>query len=207
MRDGPRDNSTVVSLEETEDARWVAATLAGDLTAFDRLIGRYQRRALSVAYRLLGSVDDASDVCQEAFLRAFRSLDTLDVPGRFAAWLMRIVCNLSLNYRRGRKKHLALSTDDGGDGEPTDGVMHQPAATRTPTPDREAVSGEMDGAIGRALEALPEKQRLALVLFAIEGLPQKDVAEALEMSVEAVKWNVFQARKTLRETLAEYLEE
>ncbi len=193
------------SLEQTEDARWVAQTLAGDLGAFDRLIERYQRRALSVSYRLLGSMEDASDVCQEAFLRAYRSLDSLDAPQRFAAWLMRIVCNLSLNFRRGRRKNLSLVTDDAADQETNDPV--RPVAATTPTPGENAISKELEISISRAVERLPEKQRLALVMFAIEGMPQKEVAEILEMSVEAVKWNVFQARKTLKDELADYLTE
>src|SRR5215813_7287170 len=115
MAEAQHATAAAPTLEPSEDARWVAQTLAGDLSAFDRLIERYQRRALSVSYRLLGSMEDASDVCQEAFLRAYRSLDTLDAPQRFAAWLMRIVCNLSLNFRRGRRKSLSLVTEDAGE--------------------------------------------------------------------------------------------
>lgn len=203
--DGSRLTAAAATLEETEDARWVADTLRGDLNAFDRLIERYQRRALSVSYRLLGNTDDASDACQEAFLRAYRSLDTLDTPQRFAAWLMRIVCNLSLNFRRGRRKNLSLVTDD-GDGESGEPAGRQ-VASDEPTPGSHAVSAELEGDISRAVEELPEKQRLALIMFAVEGMPQKEVAEILDMSVEAVKWNVFQARKTLKERLAEYLTE
>jgi len=74
------------------------------------------------------------------------------------------------------------------------------------SPTESPLSGELGGAVGEAIGRLPEKQRLALILFSIEGLPQKEVAEILECSVELVKWNVFQARKTLRKTLAGYLE-
>lgn len=202
MESDPAAKLTAVSSDGSEDASWVASTLAGDLRAFDRLIERYQRRALSVAYRLLGNLDDASEVCQEAFLRAYRSLDTLDAAGRFGAWLMRIVSNLALNFRRGRKPTLSLFTEEGEGDE-----AMQPPARGTQTPAQTAISGELGEAIQKAVDGLPEKQRLALVMFAIEGMPQKEVAEILEMSVEAVKWNVFAARKTLRERLAEYLTE
>src|SRR5262245_29398996 len=94
------------------DAEAVARTLAGDLTAYDGLIEKYQRRVVAVSYRLLGNVTDAQDVCQEAFLKAFRSLETLQEPERFGAWLMRIVSNQSLNFRRGRRPTLALATND-----------------------------------------------------------------------------------------------
>src|SRR5262249_8776927 len=85
--------------QQSADASCVRRTLAGDVRAFDELIERYQRRIVSIAYRLLGNGHDAADVCQEAFLRAYRSLDTLQEPHRFGAWLTRIAGNLALNYR------------------------------------------------------------------------------------------------------------
>lgn len=187
------------------DAEAVARTLAGDSTAYDRLIEKYQRRAVSVAYRLLGNLNDAMDVCQEAYLRAYRSLDSLQETRRFGAWLMRIVSNLSLNYRRGRRPHLSLSATDEDSA---------PAEMRLADEGRREVSGdealqaqELREQIEKAVDALPPQQRLALVLFAIEQLPQKEVAEIMECSVEMVKWNVFQARKTLKARLGDYLEE
>lgn len=205
MNDAQRSTATAASLEQTEDARWVEAALAGDLAAFDRLIERYQRRAVSVSYRLLGNMEDASDACQDAFLRAYRSLDTLDAPERFGAWLMRIVCNLSLNFRRGRRKSLSLATEADDEGSPADTLAADEASH--PAPPSIAMGGELESAISKAVDALPEKQRLALIMFALEGMPQKEVAEVLDMSIEAVKWNVFQARKTLRERLSEYMVE
>src|SRR5262245_560315 len=92
------------------DADAVAQTLNGDLRAYDRLIESYQRRAVAVSYRLLGNINDAMDVCQDAFLRAYRSLSTLQEPRRFGPWLMRIVSNLSLNFRRDRQPMLSLKT-------------------------------------------------------------------------------------------------
>jgi len=187
------------------DAEAVRRTLAGDTAAYDRLIDGYQRRAVAVAYRLLGNIEDAMDVCQDAFLKAFRSLATLQDPERFGAWLTRIVTNLALNFRRGRRGNLSLTADD--DGETVD----ERAASLSPR-GRNAASDSLEAAetqqaVSAAIEALPEPQRLALILFAVEGLPQKEVAEILQCSVEMVKWNVFQARKKLREMLEEYLEE
>jgi RNA polymerase sigma-70 factor (ECF subfamily) len=185
------------------DAEAVARTLAGDTTAYDRLIEKYQRRAVAVSYRLLGNVMDAQDVCQEAFLRAFRSLATLQERERFGAWLMRIVSNLSLNYRRGRRPMLALAADEDSAG-PHDSRI---AAKNEYGGAERMVGQETTAAVTAAVESLPPQQRLALVLFAIEGLPQKEVAEIMECSVEMVKWNVFQARKSLKDKLADYLEE
>lgn len=191
-----------------DDAILIARTLAGDSTAFDDLVRRYHRQAVAVAYRRLGSLQDASDVAQDAFLRAYRSLGSLKDRGRFGPWLMRIVGNLALNALRSRRSGgvgSALSLDDVGDkvGElrSADGA----AVLQRLAPHDTSGSEETQEAVRRALEALPDKQRLALVLFSIEGLPQKEVADLLDCSVELVKWNVFQARKKLREMLADYL--
>jgi len=186
------------------DAEMVRRTLAGDTTGFDELIHRYQRRAVSVAYRLLGNTHDAMEVCQEAYLRAYRALESLEDPERFGPWLMRTVSNLSLNFRRSRKPSSPIPVDDcllpGGE----DGMGSDWMASAGMPPD-ETLASELGQAISSAVNELPEKQRLALILFAIEGMPQKDVAEVLECSVEAVKWHVFQARKTLKGKLGDYI--
>ena len=186
---------------EQFDAQAVAKTLAGDLTAFDRLIEKYQRRAASVSYRLLGNLDDALEVTQDAFLKAFRSLGSLDEPNRFGAWLIRIVSNLSLNFRRGRHQSLSLATHEEDEGVHEDAIASEKG-------DRDSLeAAELSQAISQAVHSLPEQQRLALVLFALEAIPQKEVARIMECSVEMVKWNVFQARKALKEKLTDYLEE
>lgn len=190
---------------QREDAEAVAQTLAGDTTAYDRLIEKYQRRAVSVAYRLLGNMNDATDVCQDAFLRAFKSLSSLQEPLRFGAWLMRIVSNLSLNYRRGRRQHLSLSLGDDESG--SQGTHLADDGRREVTGEEALISEEFRELMAKAVDELPPQQRLALTLFSIEQIPQKEVAEIMECSVEMVKWNVFQARKALRAKLADYLEE
>src|SRR5882757_5654633 len=94
------------------DADLVAKTLAGQRKAFDVLIERYQRQAVAVSYRLLGNTNDALEVTQDAFLKAYTSLKTLQKPVAFGGWLMRIVSSLSLNYRRSRKTRAQLPLDD-----------------------------------------------------------------------------------------------
>src|SRR3954467_10491707 len=94
------------------DGQLVVRTNEGDRKAFDQLINRYQRQAVAVSYRLLGNSQDALEVTQDAFLKAFTSLATLQKPEAFGGWLMRIVSNLSLNYRRSRKTRSQLPLDD-----------------------------------------------------------------------------------------------
>ncbi len=185
-----------------EEAQWVWQARGGDQEAFDLLVERYQRRAVAVSYRLLGNIHDASDVSQDAFLRAYRKLGKLEDPRRFGPWLMRIVTNLSLNYRRARSRHNAMSTEDLVEN----GEIRTPSGASQSGLNRpEAASNEQETKqlINQAIESLPEKQRLALTLFSIDGLPQKEVAEIMGCTVQLVKWNVFQARKALKEKLAD----
>lgn len=179
---------------------------SGEPEAFGALVQSYQRRAVSVAYRILGNVEDASDVTQDAFVRAYRSLSQLDDPEKFGGWLMRVVCNLSLNYRRARANRATVSWDS-SDQPPSEdhGSTPMELTSNLGSADTDPVSGELNAAIIRALENLPDKQRLALILFSVEAVPQKEVAEILECSIELVKWNVFQARKKLKELLSPFL--
>jgi RNA polymerase sigma-70 factor (ECF subfamily) len=191
------------------DGQLVLKVVNGDRKSFDELIVRYQRQAVAVSYRLLGNTNDALEVTQDAFLKAYRSLGTLQKPEAFGGWLMRIVSNLSLNHRRGRKVRSGqLPLDDclgKTDGNQTATAGESEWMARNDDPAHRIESQEMGEQLKAALAELPEKQRLAIVMFTIEELPQKQVAEALGCSVEAVKWHVFQGRKKLRELMKEYL--
>lgn len=187
------------------DGDLVRATLAGRREAFDELIERFQRRATAVAWRLLGNLHDALEVCQEAFVRAYRNLDTLEDADRFGPWLLRIVTNLSLNLRRSRRPRVSL--DDCI--LPAMGDSHSERLSTSPAseaqPGTRLGAEELEERIQAALGELTPQQRTALVLFSIEQRPQKEVAEIMECSVEAVKWHVFQARKRMKALLADYL--
>jgi RNA polymerase sigma-70 factor, ECF subfamily len=192
------------------DGQLVTQVLAGQRSAFDALIGRYQRQAVAVSYRLLGNTNDALEVTQDAFLKAFTSLATLQKPDAFGGWLMRIVSNLSLNYRRSRRTRKSqLPLDDLlGPTEPSVNEMVSGTSdwmAQSGDPVHRLESQEMGKRLREALNQLPEKQRLAIVMFTIEEMPQKQVAETLGCSVEAVKWHVFQGRKKLKDLLKEHL--
>jgi len=190
------------SSQPEDDAGLVREAIAGRSWAFDRLVERYHPRAVSVAYRLVGNVHDAWDVAQEAFIRAYRSLPSLQDPARFGPWLLRIVSNLSLNFRRARRSQAKVSLD--AEAGSLSGEAGRRPSTIQAAPDEPGdvlVMAETREALMGAINGLPEKQRLAILLFAVEGLPQAEVARIIGCSVELVKWNVFQARKRLREVL------
>jgi len=188
------------------DGQLVTRALDGDRKAFDDLILRYQRQAVAVSYRLLGNTQDALEVTQDAFLKGFTSLASLQKPEAFGGWLMRIVSNLSLNFRRGRKTRQQLPLDDLlSNDSSTANNSGSDWMAQSGDPVRKLESEEMGKKLQEALNSLPEKQRLAIVMFTIEQMPQKQVAETLECSVEAVKWHVFQGRKKLKEMLKELM--
>ena len=206
----PRSSDHAASTQPTSDGVLVRRVLHGQRQAFDELVSRYQRQAVAVSYRLLGNTQDALEVTQDALLKAFTSLGSLQKPEAFGGWLMRIVSNLSLNYRRSRKIRSQLPLDNvlgPSDWQQADSATGGGSEwmARDDDPAHTLASKELGRRIQLALAELPEKQRLAIVLFAIQQMPQKDVAEVLECSVEAVKWHVFQGRKRLRELLKEYL--
>jgi RNA polymerase sigma-70 factor (ECF subfamily) len=201
--DGPPAPDQADSNEPT-DGELVRRVLGGNRRDFDQLVARYQRQAVAVSYRLLGSTHDAMEVVQDSFLKAFTGLATLQRPDAFGGWLLRIVSNLSLNYRRSRKVRTQLPLDDVPQAQQAPAGIHG-ESTGSVDPVRALASKELGGRLMQALAELPEKQRLAIVLFTIEQMPQKDVAVALDCSVEAVKWHVFQGRKRLKELLKDYI--
>ncbi len=188
------------------DGALVVQSLAGQKMAFDQLVRRYQRQAVAVSYRLLGNSLDALEVTQEAFVKAYTSLASLQKHDAFGGWLLRIVSNLSLNFRRGRKSRQQLPLDDLlGPAEPTQAMASSEWMARSGDPLHHLESQELGTRLEEAIKQLPERQRQAIVLFTINQMPQKDVAEELGCSVEAVKWHVFQGRKKLKELLKDIL--
>src|SRR5438093_657745 len=142
------------------DGQLVAQVLSGNRKAFDELIRRYQRQAVAVSYRLLGNSQDALEVTQDAFLKAFTSLATLQKPEAFGGWVMRIVSNLSLNYRRSRKTRSQLPLDDLlGPNEPSSADVGGGSdwMTQDADPVHTLSSGEMGKRLQEALNELPEK--------------------------------------------------
>ncbi len=193
----------VTEAHNDSDGPAARAAANGDLAAFEVLVERYQRRANAVAYRLLSNVDDAMEVVQDSFVKAFENLQSLSDPQRFGPWLMRIVANQALNRRRARAVRKTTSLDY----QPDDSERAAPvvADNRSVSPLEEVSAVELKAKIDDAIASLPEQQRQALVMFSIGKMPQKDVAKAMGCSAAAVKWHVFTARKKLKEILADYL--
>lgn len=191
----------------SDELEQVQAAMSGDRDAFNRLVERYQRQAVAVASRMLGNIDDGLEVAQEAFIRAFQALEQLKEPARFKSWLMRIVVNRALNFRRDRSKYATVSLSDSYASEQDDEAMSQEQLVegKEPLAQENLEAAEMAEAMQKAIDELPENLRTALILFSLEKLPQKEIADIMKCSLQTVKWNVFEARKRLRVRLKNML--
>jgi RNA polymerase sigma-70 factor (ECF subfamily) len=163
----------------------------GDPAAFDALVGSYMRRAFAVAYRLLGNREDAEDLVQDAFMAVLQKIDTFERGRGFSPWFFRILVNRGLNARKAR----ALRTTD---------EIPVAAAAAGFSPERQAEQTELRDRLRGALAALPERQRVIVELFELEGFGSTEIAEILEIADGTVRWHLHEARKALRQALAAY---
>lgn len=176
--------------EPGDEQRWIRESLAGDEDAYAGLVARYQHMVHALTYRMTGSMHDAEDLAQEAFIRAFRQLHTFQGGSKFSTWLCRIAMNTCLNWRgredRRAEVHARWTVESSLTGEremPGDPPLD--------------VSQHVQDALGR----LPAKQRAAVVLTIYDGLTHGEAARVLGCTEPTVSWRVFAARNKLRKLL------
>lgn len=191
---------------EVTDEFLVRQTLSGHRESFSTLVRRYQRQAHAVAFNKLNNTHDAQEVTQNAFVNAYQKLPSLEQPAAFGGWLMRIVNNLSLNYRRGRAVRSSLSLDQPSADDPDNSTgLAQNLPQHTPGPTQLAEGKELGQALQQAMALLTPTQRATLEMFTLENLSQQQIATKLNMTVANVKWHIFSARKSLKQTLEDKL--
>jgi RNA polymerase sigma-70 factor (ECF subfamily) len=178
-------------MENPDDAALVGRSAAGDASAFEVLVARYERVLFRVAVRMLGNGDDARDATQAAFVKAFQRLDSFDPRFRFFSWIYRILLNECLNARRDRRPSEGLAPDLAVGGSPTDGLE---------AADRRRV-------IQQALLVLPIEYRQVIVLRHFGELNYDDIGETLGIPVSTVKSRLYTARQRLFEMLIEKVPE
>lgn len=183
---------------EPDDDSLVLLAQKGDRNAFNRLVGRHQLLAYNVAYRTLGDGDRAADATQEAFIAAYRRLDSYK-GGNFRAWLMRVVKNQCFDQMRYEKRRPASSLD----ALMLVGKTPTPAAeqARPERPDEAAMRHELAEWLQQVLLELPHDQRMTLVLSDIQGFSYEEIAATMETELGTVKSRLFRARRRARELL------
>lgn len=176
---------------EVTDAQLASLVQRGDAAAYDLLVRRHMQRAFGVAMRLLGQKQDAEDLVQDAFMAALDKIDTFDTQRDFAPWFYRILVNRCLNARKSRARRNSVDI-------PMD------AASPGASPLLETERSELRRELRRAMELLPERQRIIVSMFDLEGFSSPEIAEMMGISDGTVRWHLHQARRVLREALEPY---
>ncbi len=182
---------------ELTDAGFVARARSGDTDAFRVLVERHSRALFRLAFRMTGNEQDAEDVVQESFLRAFRQLAKFDERASFGTWLYRIATNCSLDHVRSRKRRSENLAPV--DAEMEDPIMALPSGD--PTPERLSLSGEVRERVAEAMRELSPTERTAFVLRHFEGMRIEEVSRVLDCQPGAAKHSVFRAVQKLRRAL------
>jgi RNA polymerase sigma-70 factor, ECF subfamily len=179
------------------DEELVAKTIGGDADSFNELIHRWERPIYALAYRQIGREEDARDVCQDTFLRAYRALNGFRGQAKFSSWLYRIALNLCRDWMRRERRTPVVQA-------PEDMDLMDLAAAREPSESLEDRVGRHDltRAVERAMALLPEEQRTAIVLKEYQGLTFQEIADLLGCPLSTVKTRLYQGLTVLRRELA-----
>ena len=179
------------------DEELVARSTGGDLDSFNQLVVRWERPIFALAYRVIGREEDARDVCQDTFLRAYRALGGFKGQAKFSSWLYRIALNLCRDWIRRERRTPVAQAPEGvdlielaGETSPSDSVEELVARR------------EIGRAVARAMADLPEEQRTAIILKEYHGLTFQEIADMLECPLSTVKTRLYQGLSVLRRQLA-----
>jgi len=185
---------TTASNDDPLESRAIERVKRGDSGAYDYLVSKYTKRVVSIAWNIVRNAADAEDLAQEAFVRAYETIGRFRSNERFGPWIYRIVTNLSLDVlkHRNRFRHEELTT-----AEP---------AERRDSADLQATTSEIMDRVDRALESLPEMQRIVARLSLVEGFDHSEIAQMMKLSEGTVRSHLSLARAKLREKLADLYE-
>jgi len=188
--------------EENAETGLVQAARAGDLEAFGQLVKLYDRNVFRIAQHITHNEEDAQDVVQEAFLKAYTNLEQFQGNSKFYTWLVRIAVNEALMKLRKRRNSKTVSLDE--DVETEEGSMPREVADWSPNPEQIYGQTELGDILKKTIQGLSPAFRTVFVLRDVEGLSTEETAETLSLSVPAVKSRLLRARLQLRERLGKH---
>lgn len=189
---------------DNPDHELVKAVLAGDTSAYRGLVERYQGRIYAVIYGMVRNPEDARDLSQDAFVKAYHNLSRFRLQSSFYTWLCRIAMNVAIDHLRRRKVRQAEEFDDGVATHETGGVIS--LAHHRNDPARELERKRLRERLAAALDELPEQQKQVIVLREVEGLSYKEIAEVVGIPEGTVMSRLYYARKKLQAALREEVE-
>jgi RNA polymerase sigma-70 factor (ECF subfamily) len=179
------------------DEELVARATAGDQDSFNQLVARWERPIYALAYRTLGREEEARDVVQEAFLRAYRGLKGFKGEAKFSSWLYRITLNLCRDWIRRERRAPIVQVPEGVDPVDLADAQVSPSESVEDLVSRR----EMSQAVARAMAELPEEQRVAIMLKEYHGLTFQEIADQLNCPLSTVKTRLYQGLSVLRRRL------
>jgi RNA polymerase sigma-70 factor (ECF subfamily) len=186
-----------------EEMDLVKRARKGDLTAYDELVRRYQERIYATVYHMTANHEDANDLAQEAFIKAFQALRSFKGGSSFYTWVYRIAVNKTINFLKQRKNRGQMSLDDLDFN-----AEHDPdlvALISDKTPRREVGLAELQEKLNAAMQKLSEPHRLAVTLHDVQGLSHEEIAKIMDCNVGTVRSRLFYARQQLQAYLSDYL--
>jgi RNA polymerase sigma-70 factor, ECF subfamily len=189
-------------IEIHPDVALVERVRAGDISAYDTLVRKYERQIFRIAQHITQNREDAEDVMQDAFLKAYEKLDQFQGNSKFYTWLVRISVNESLMRLRKRRTGKMVSIDE--DVETEEGSVPRDLADWAPDPEQNYTQTELGEILEKTIKGLPPGFRVVFELRDVQGLSTEDTAEALGLSIPAVKSRLLRARLQLRERLSRY---
>lgn len=184
----------------TDDRPLVESAIRGELSAFNQLMRSWHKRIFNFAYRYLSDYDEASEVTQQTFIKAYGAIGTLKDPGRFRAWLYIIASNGCRAHSRRAGRHATESMHAGGPGE----VAAWERLAASENPEKQLLSRDWEKLLKRALAQIPEEQRLVIIMKEYEGLTFHEIAEVLSESENTVKSRMYYGLKALRKVLTKW---
>ncbi len=187
------------------DTALVQRAQANDRTAFNEIVLRYKGKVYNFIHRMVPSPQDAEDLTQETFVRAYLSIASFQSRASLNTWLFRIATNQCIDYSRRSRKARGLVTSLSLDTEEDESEGQRDVPDDAYDPQRLLLNKELGAQLESALRGLPEKQRAVVLLYDIEGLPYEEIAAIAGCPLGTVKSRLFNARATLRDKLAPYL--
>jgi RNA polymerase sigma factor (sigma-70 family) len=188
---------------QTAEMELVRRAQRGDLEAYDELIKRYQERIYATIYHMTSNHEDANDLAQDAFIKAFQALKSFKGGSSFYTWLYRIAINKTINFLKQRKNRLHMSLNDLDFN--TENNPDLVALISDKTPRREAGLKELQEKLNEALLKLSEQHRLVMVLHDVQGQSHEEIAEIMNCNIGTVRSRLFYARQQMQAWMTDYL--
>ena len=186
-----------------DDSQWVELAKTGDTAAFDKLVELYHSRIYTLTYQMTSNREDAEDLTQEIFVKAFEALPRFKGQSSFYTWLYRIGINKTINYRKKRNRNRPFSLDAMDQEVKQDEVYHDLSSEGSPL--RNLSLSELQLKLNKAMQGLSEKHRTVVVMHDMQGIPHDEIAKVVGVSVGTVRSRLFYARRQLQVDLGEYV--